>query len=64
MRKDFNIFVEGVADARFFKQYINHVFGEKIPDERIVVLKGWDNLKTEASYAFNDSKWWREPCYR
>ena len=49
MRKDFNIFVEGVADARFFKQYINHVFGEKIPDERIVVLKGWDNLKTEAS---------------
>ena len=31
MRKDFNIFVEGVADARFFN------------------LKGWDNLKTEAS---------------
>ena len=49
MRKDFNIFVEGVADARFFFYFINHVFGEKIPDERIVVLKGWDNLKTEAS---------------
>lgn len=51
MKKVFNIFVEGVADARFFKQYINHVFGEEIADERIVTLKGWDNLKTEASAA-------------
>ena len=49
MRKDFNIFVEGVADECFFKQYLRHVFGEDTPDERIVVLKGWDNLKTEAS---------------
>ncbi len=49
MRKDFNIFVEGVADARFFKQYIHHVFGEEVADERLVILKGWDNLKTEAS---------------
>ena len=49
MRKDFNIFVEGVADECFFKQYIRHVFGEEVPDERIVPLKGWDNLKTEAS---------------
>lgn len=49
MKKDFNIFVEGVADARFFKQYISHVFGEEVVDERIVILKGWDNLKTEAS---------------
>lgn len=46
MKKVFNIFVEGVADARFFKQYIRHVFGEVIADERIVTLKGWDNLKT------------------
>lgn len=51
MKKVFNIFVEGVADARFFKQYIRHVFGEVIADERIVTLKGWDNLKTEASAA-------------
>ena len=49
MRKDFNIFVEGVADECFFKQYLRHVFSEEVPDERIVVLKGWDNLKTEAS---------------
>lgn len=49
MRKDFNIFVEGVADARFFRQYIHHVFGEEVADERLVILKGWDNLKTEAS---------------
>lgn len=51
MRKDFNIFVEGTADARFFKQYIRHLFGEEVADERLVVLKGWDNLKTEASAA-------------
>ena len=49
MRKDFNIFVEGVADARFIKQYISHVFNEEVSDERIVILKGWNNLKTEAS---------------
>ena len=49
MRKDVNIFVEGIADARFFKQYIHHLFGEEVADERIVPLKGWNNLKTEAS---------------
>ena len=49
MKKDFNIFVEGIADVRFFKQYISHLFGETIADERLVILKGWDNLKTEAS---------------
>lgn len=49
MRNDLNIFVEGIADARFLKQYIKHVFGEDIADNRIVVLNGWDNLKTEAS---------------
>ena len=51
MSKDFNIYVEGTADARFLKQYIRHVFGEDVADERLVVLKGWDNLKTEASAA-------------
>ena len=51
MKKAFNIFVEGVADERFFKQYIGHVLGEKVADERLVILKGWDNLKTEASAA-------------
>ena len=49
MKNEFNIFVEGVADARFFKQYLSHLFVETIADERIVILKGWDNLKTEAS---------------
>lgn len=51
MRKDFNVFVEGQADARFLKQYVKHVFGEDIDDERLVILKGWDNLRTEASVA-------------
>ena len=45
MKKEFNIFVEGVADARFVKQYISHLFGEVVSDERIVILKGWDNLQ-------------------
>ena len=49
MRKDVNIFVEGEADSRFFKQYIHHLFGEEVADERIVPLKGWNNLKTETS---------------
>ena len=49
MKKEFNIFVEGKADARFFKQYISHLFGESVADERLVILKGWNNLKTEAS---------------
>jgi len=50
MKKNYNIFVEGVADERFFKQYISHVSGEEVEDERFVILKGWDNLKTEASF--------------
>ena len=51
MRNDCNIFVEGPADERFFKQYIKHLFSEEVTDERLVILKGWDNLKTEASAA-------------
>ncbi|MCR4620377.1 MAG: hypothetical protein K5633_06795 [Paludibacteraceae bacterium] len=47
MKKEFNIFVEGIADVRFFKQYINHVFGVEVADERLIPLSGWDNLKTE-----------------
>ncbi len=49
MKKEFNIFVEGVADARFIKQYIGHLYGDVVDDERLVTLKGWDNLKTEAT---------------
>ncbi len=49
MKQEFNIFVEGVADARFIKQYIGHLYGDVVDDERLVILKGWDNLKTEAT---------------
>ena len=49
MRKDFNIFVEGTADVRFLKQYIRHLFGEDVADERLVNLEGLGNLKAEAS---------------
>ena len=49
MRNDFNIFVEGLADARFFKQYIRHLLNENVADERIIVLNGWNALKADAS---------------
>ena len=49
MMKSFNIIVEGEADAVFFRQYIRHLFGEKIPYERFVILGGLDKLKSEAT---------------
>lgn len=49
MKKSFNIIVEGEADVVFFRQYISHLFGEKIPYERFVILGGLDKLKSEAT---------------
>ena len=41
----FTLYVEGLADVVFFKQYIQHCFGITVPDERIVNLEGWTNVK-------------------
>ena len=45
MKELYTIYVEGVADVRFLSQYIHHLFGVIVPDERIVKLDGWTNLK-------------------
>lgn len=40
------IFVEGSSDKKFIEQYIEHVFGQKIYEE-IVVVGGWTVIKSE-----------------
>ena len=45
MKDLYSIYVEGIADVKFFKHYIHHLFGVDIPDERILKLDGWTNLK-------------------
>lgn len=45
MKDVFTIFVEGIADVVFIKQYVRHIFGVTIPDNRIEKLDGWTNLK-------------------
>ncbi len=41
----YTLYVEGIADMVFFKQYIQHCFGIVVPEERIVNLEGWTNIK-------------------
>ncbi|MDO4164310.1 MAG: hypothetical protein Q4D56_07975 [Bacteroides sp.] len=48
MRKDFNLFVEGIADKRFFEQYLEFLFNTKIDSQRVIGCKGYTNLGTEA----------------
>ena len=48
MKELYTIYVEGVADVRFLSQYIHHLFGVVVPNERIVKLDGWTNLKGTA----------------
>ncbi|MBR1668714.1 MAG: hypothetical protein IJ693_10640 [Bacteroidaceae bacterium] len=45
MKDIFTIFVEGIADKVFFRQYLHHLFGITVPDNRIQKLDGWINLK-------------------
>lgn len=45
MKDLYSIYVEGIADVKFLKHYIHHLFGVDIPDERILKLDGWTNLK-------------------
>lgn len=41
----FTLYVEGIADMVFFRQYIQHCFGITVPEEQIVNLEGWTNIK-------------------
>ena len=45
IEKYFTLYVEGIADMVFFKQYLLHCFGIVVPEEQIVNLEGWTNLK-------------------
>ena len=45
MKGLFTIYVEGIADVVFFKQYILHVLGFEVANDSIVKLDGWTNLK-------------------
>ena len=45
MKGLFTIYVEGIADVVFFKQYIHHLLGVEVPENSIVKLDGWTNLK-------------------
>ena len=48
MKGLFTIYVEGIADVVFFKQYIHHLWGVEVPENSIVKLDGWTNLKGAA----------------
>lgn len=48
MKGLFTIYVEGIADEVFFKQYIHHLWGVEVPENSIVKLDGWTNLKGAA----------------
>lgn len=41
----FTLYVEGIADVVFFKQYLQHCFEIVVPDEWFVNLEGWTNIK-------------------
>ena len=43
--KYYTLYVEGITDKVFFKQYIQHCLGIVVPDEQIVNLEGWTNIK-------------------
>lgn len=43
--KYYTLYVEGIADMVFFRQYIQHCFGIVVPEEQIVNLEGWTNIK-------------------
>ena len=45
MKDIFTIFVEGIADEVFFRQYLHHLYGIIVPKNRIQRLDGWTNLK-------------------
>ena len=45
MKDIFTIFVEGLADEVFFRQYLHHLYGIIVPNNRIQRLDGWTNLK-------------------
>lgn len=49
--KDYRIFVEGVADKRFIKQLIQHIFGVSVMDDCVIETEGYTNLISKSKTA-------------
>ena len=45
MKNLFTIYVEGIADVAFIKQYIHHLWNVVVGENSIISLDGWTNLK-------------------
>ena len=45
MKNLFTIYVEGIGDVAFIKQYIHHLWGVVVGENKIMSLDGWTNLK-------------------
>ena len=45
MKNSFTIYVEGIADVAFIKQYIHHLWNVVVSENSIMSLDGWTNLK-------------------
>ena len=45
MKNSFTIYVEGIADVAFIKQYIHHLWNVVVGENNILSLDGWTNLK-------------------
>lgn len=41
---DVKIFVEGIADTKFLKDYISKIYNVKLNDNDIIESKGWSNI--------------------
>lgn len=49
MKDRFLIVVEGIADETFIRQYLYHLFGQKVPENFILRTEGKDNLKSSVA---------------
>ena len=49
MKDRFLIVVEGIADETFIRQYLYHLFGQKVPENFILKTDGKDNLKSSVA---------------
>ena len=49
MKDRFLIVVEGIADETFIRQYLYHLFGQKVPENFILTTEGKDNLKSSVA---------------
>ena len=49
MKDRFLIVVEGIADETFIRQYLYHLFGQKVPENFILKTNGKDNLSSSGA---------------